>query len=310
MNIYQLVFGTDSGQVQCVFHDDSRASAGIGPELQYHCLACGVSAHDEKGFIAKYFGVSIKHAERIRNALEKAETYTYQKNPVTDEQRKYLSSIGLSEEVINTNFFCAGTGKLIYGHQWNGIQIGATWFNHPSLSNHNASADKYKYQGGVIAGMVTPMDTLHSFDTIIVCEGEKDMLTAQSMGIKHAVAKLGGARSYIIGGIPMQNKKVVLIYDCDDPGREGAIQDAQNLTERYGCTVKVVDLGLEDKADLNDYFMKHNKTVKDLYQLIKDTPVFVPTPAMKKSKLVKIIEGLTPEELNELKQLLDDGKGE
>ena len=310
MNIYQLVFGTDSGQVQCAFHDDSRASAGISIEMQYNCLACGAKAHDEKGFIAKYFGVSIKHAERIKEALEKAEKYVYQKNTLSDEQVKYLQSIGLTDEIINNNFFRASTGKLIYSHKWNGVQIGATWFNNPSLSNYNASADKYKYQGGVIAGMVTPMDTLLMYDTIIVCEGEKDMLTAQSMGIKHAVAKLGGARSYIIGGIPMQNKKIVLIYDCDDPGREGAIQDAQNLTERYGATVKVVDLGLQDKGDLNDYFMKHNKTVKDLYQLIKDTPVFVPTPAMKKSKLEKIIEKLTPEELTDLKQMLDDGKGE
>ena len=41
MVIYQLVFGIDRGQVQCVFHDDQRASAGIGPNGEYNCFACG-----------------------------------------------------------------------------------------------------------------------------------------------------------------------------------------------------------------------------------------------------------------------------
>lgn len=40
MTIYDYVFGVPCGQVQvnCCFHDDHKASAGISPELQYNCL--------------------------------------------------------------------------------------------------------------------------------------------------------------------------------------------------------------------------------------------------------------------------------
>ena len=46
------------------------------------------------------------------------------------------------------------------------------------------------------------------------------MLTARSFGIPNAVAKIGGAKSYILGGRNFENKKIIICYDCDDYGRE------------------------------------------------------------------------------------------
>lgn len=312
MNIYQLVFGIDSGQVQCVFHDDQKASAGIGPEGQFHCLACNVSAHDEVGFIAKYFGIGIKYAALLKDRLDKAEKYTYTKNPLNDEQVKYLLSIGITDGIMKDNFFRASTGKLMYDHKWNGITVGTTWFNHPSLSTYNATADKYKYGPGLTGGgMLTPYDSVMKYNTLVICEGEKDMLTARSMGIPNAVAKLGGAKSVIMAGVNLQNKKIVLAYDCDEPGRQGAKVDATILTDTYKCEVKVIDLGLEEKGDINDYFIKHQKKVSDLYDLIKSTPIFVPDPVdTAQSKLQKFVSKLSPEELEQLRNILNAGKGE
>jgi len=82
MLIYQLVFGIDRGQVQCVFHDDSHASAGIGPNGEYNCFACGTKAHDDIGFIAKYFGVGLERASKIKQSLERLQTYTPAYNAV------------------------------------------------------------------------------------------------------------------------------------------------------------------------------------------------------------------------------------
>ena len=128
------------------------------------------------------------------------------------------------------------------------------------------------------------------------------MLTAKSFGIQSAVAKLGGAITPIIGGRNFDNKKVVLIYDCDEPGRKGAEKDAAYLIEKHACSVKIIDLGLNDKEDLNDYFMKYNHTVQDLYALIKTTPEFIIPPELKLSKVEKILQSLTPEELKDLKE--------
>lgn len=310
MLIYQLVFGVDSGQVQCVFHDDSRASAGIGPLGQYNCFACGAKAHDELGFICKYFSVTPARATRIKTALERIQDYKYTKRPLSQEQENFLQSIGFTDEVIKKYFFQASTGKLMYNHTWNGFDSGYTWFNNPSLSNYNASADKYHYDKNNIAGMLTPYDDVVKYDTLVICEGEKDMLTAKSLGIVNAVAKIGGAVSYIIGGLNLRNKNIVICYDCDDAGRVNAERDAGILIERFACKVKVIDLGLLDKEDLNDYFIKYKKTAQDFSNLITSTPLFVPQPQTVQSKFERLIQNLTDQELDELTKIIEEKKGE
>lgn len=305
MNIYEYVFGVSSGQVQvqCCFHDDEKASAGISPSGQYNCFACGAKAGSEKAFIKKYFNVSDSRAYVIQQRLLTIDKYTPSKNTITTEQYNYLKSIGLSDEVIKKYFYCQSNGKLIMQHTWNGLTLGTTWFNAPVLSNYNASAEKYKYQG-IIGGMCTPYDDVLSYNTLLICEGEKDMLTAKSLGIKSAVAKLGGARTPIIGGVNFDNKKIVIIYDCDQPGIEGAQADAKYLIENHACSVKIINLGLQDKEDLNDYFIKYNHSVQDLYTLIKNTPEYV-VPVNIKTKIDRILDTLTPEEIKELKEKLN-----
>ncbi len=308
MLIYQLVFGIDSGQVSCAFHDDNRASAGIGPNGEYNCFTCGAKAHNEIGFIAKYFGVGLSRAERIKNALNRLQEYRYNKQPLEQFQIDFLKGIGLTEEVSRKYFFTNHVGKLMYNHTWNGIDVGYTWFNHPSLPTYNASADKYKYDKNNTAGILTPYDDVVRHKSLVVCEGEKDMLTAKAMGIPNAVAKVGGAKSFIIGGVNLQNKNVVICYDCDEFGREGSVQDADILTERFGCKVKIVDLGLQDKEDLNDYFIKYGKTKADFLDLIKNTSVHVPTPKAKKDKITNFIETLSDAELVQLEKILKNKK--
>lgn len=311
MNIYDYVFGVSSGQiqVQCCFHDDTKASAGIGPDLQYNCFACGAKANDDLTFIKKYFNVGDQRAKSIQTKLEKANQYTPTKNPVTKEQRQYLNSVGITDPIINKYFYCQGNGKLIYEHTWNGLPLGTTWFNAPCLSNHNAGAEKYMYQG-IIGGLCTPYNDVMNYNTLLICEGEKDMLTAKSMGIKSAVAKLGGVRTPLIGGRNFDNKTVVLVYDCDEPGRKGAQVDAQLLIENHACRVKVIDLGLQDKEDLNDYFVKYGHTVQDLYDLIKNTPEYVISPEHKMTKVEKFLSNLTEKELQELKERLEENKND
>ena len=67
-----------------------------------------------------------------------------------------------------------------------------------------------------------------------------------------------------------------------------------------------VDLGLNDKEDLNDYFMKYNHTVQDLYALIKATPEFIIPPELKLSKVERLLNSLTPEELIELQNKIKE----
>ena len=307
MNIYDYVFGVSCGQVQvnCCFHNDAKASAGISPDLQYNCFACGAKANDDLTFIKKYFNVGDIRAKSIKDKLSKADKFKPTKNKVDPEQRKYLHSIGLTDQVIDKYFYCQGNGKLIYEHTWNGLPLGTTWFNSPMLSNYNAGSEKYMYNG-IIGGMCTPYDDVALYNTILITEGEKDMLTAKSLGIKSAVAKLGGARTPLIGGVNFDNKRVVLVYDCDEPGRKGAEIDAAYLINKHACSVKIVDLGLNDKEDLNDYFIKYGHTVQDLYNLIQSTPEYIVPPEHKQTKVERFLANLSPEELKELKEKLEN----
>lgn len=305
--VYDIVFGTRHGQVPCVFHDDNRASAGIGPNGEYNCFTCGAKAHNEIGFTRKYFNVTIQKAQQIVSKLERIRNYEFTKNTIDAEQLEFLKKQGINEETIRKHFFKAGSGKLMYHHTWRGVTTGYTWFNSPDLTTYNASQPKYKYDGNIVAGMATPYDVVQTYPTLIICEGEKDMLTAQSFGIKNAVAKIGGAITPLITGINFDNKNIILIYDCDDAGKEGAHKDAQRLMTEHAAIVKVIDLGLGHKEDLNDYFMKYNKTTKDLYDLIKSTPVFVPQKQSDvEIKLKHYVSTLTQEELNTLKNILKE----
>lgn len=310
MLIYQMVFGIDQGQVQCVFHDDSHASAGIGPNGEYNCFACGTKAHDEAGFIAKYFGVGIDRANKIKAALERSQQYKHTQLPVNQEQEAYLKRIGLTDPVIQKYFFRNAVGKLMYRHTWNGFNIGYTWFNHPSLSNYNAGEDKYKYDKNNLGGSLSPIDDVIKYPSLLICEGEKDMLTAKSMGIPNAVAKIGGTTSYILGGKPIENKTVFIAYDCDDAGRLGAIQDGTILVERFGCKVKLLDLSLKNGEDINDYFIKYKHTLQDIKDLIHNTAWFVPVPQAPKNRFQTLVDSLSSVELDELEKIITKKKGE
>lgn len=299
MNIYNIIFGQDYGQVNCCFHDDSRASAGIGPNGEYNCFACSAKAHNSTGFIMKYFQVSEKKAIEMRNKFNKTLSYRYL--PITDEQRNFLHSVGLIDRVIDRFFFRSGQGKLMQRL----LPNANTWWNAQGLSNHFVGHPKYKYDFTIHGGMTIPFDNMHN-NHIIITEGEKDMLTLLSLGIPNVVAKIGGVQTRVLGNWNFKDKNVTIIYDCDDPGREGAIADADYLTEKFNCKVKVVDLGLKDKEDLNDYFIVYGKSIQDLQSLMAKTSIHTVTPKAIKTKVQTIIDSLTADEKVEIIKLLKE----
>lgn len=310
LNIYQILFGVPSGQaqVQCCFHDDNKASAGISPSGQYNCFTCGAKAANELGFIKKFFKVSDKKAQTISKNIEKSSQYTINKNPLTADQIQYLHNIGLNDNVINKNFTCLSNGKLVCLHMWKGTRIGYTWFNNPSLNSYNPGEEKYKYSSGTIGGLVTPMDTLELYNTILICEGEKDMLTLHSLGFYNAVSKLGGAKTPLLMNPYFEGKNIILCYDCDEAGKEGMDIDATNLITEMDCTVKKLDLGLQEKEDINDFFMKYKYTKQDFINLISNTQVATPNQQLRLSRVERFIQSCTDDEINELKKLLQGGK--
>jgi replicative DNA helicase len=88
---------------------------------------------------------------------------------------------------------------------------------------------------------------------VAVTEGEKDVLTLESIGLK-ATCNNGGAGNFKPELAKwFAGKKVAIIPDNDDPGRSHAVKVAE-LLNPVALSVKIIELpGLEEKGDVSDY---------------------------------------------------------
>lgn len=104
----------------------------------------------------------------------------------------------------------------------------------------------------------------------LLCEGELDALCARSVGLP-AVAKPGARTNLRPAWVRrLRGRMVVVAYDCDDVGREAARRDAEGLATA-GCDALVVDLGLDDKEDITDFFVTYEHKKVDLIALVRRT---------------------------------------
>jgi DNA primase len=188
-----------------------------------------------------------------------------------------------------------------------GVEIDHTWFNYPGSTAYSSKHGKYNRDFGSVSGFLTPYKLL-SKDTIVIVEGEKDMLTMLSNKIP-AVTVVGGCNTlpYMMQR-ELKGKDIVVIYDCDDPGREGALNLVHWLYSIDVKSVKNVDLGLSDKEDINDWFVKYKMGRENLIKLINTTPIAenVSVGSLKVFKMYRqITKQLSLEEQEELKTLLN-----
>lgn len=106
---------------------------------------------------------------------------------------------------------------------------------------------------------------------VVVTEGEWDALVARSHGLV-AVSGTNGAGMWLPEwSAALAGRPVAFVYDCDEAGRTGAAKAAASVA-RFAESVRVVDLGLADKEDLTDWFVKHGKSERELRALIMATP--------------------------------------
>ena len=125
-----------------------------------------------------------------------------------------------------------------------------------------------------------PEDQLEN-DAVYLVEGELDALCAISHGLP-GITITGGAGAWKDEFTPLfKDKKVNIVYDCDEAGKKGAERIAEILCEVAG--VKILDLGLGEGEDLTDWFVTHGKNKEGLERLANKTPIFEKlTPAQEK----------------------------
>lgn len=120
-----------------------------------------------------------------------------------------------------------------------------------------------------------PIQQLTMGTNILVVEGEMDALSCIRHGF-HAVSGTGGALRWDAGwGKKFAGKNVVISYDNDTEGRQGAKKAARFL-KPHAASVLILDALLPElKSDVTDYFLAGN-TAADLNSVIAAARATVP----------------------------------
>lgn len=148
------------------------------------------------------------------------------------------------------------------------------------------NSDHVKYHKGKQFGSAsckiypeTVLDTTPKDSTLIVCEGEKDAITAYSHGAP-AITFTSGA-----GALPQDISKLqdftqlVICYDNDSKGKEGAAKIAKQLfKQNKKRKIRIIEWQNKPETyDVTDYFADGH-TLHDFHGLIEAAPVFGSDP--------------------------------
>ena len=125
-------------------------------------------------------------------------------------------------------------------------------------------------------------------EALWLCEGEPDLVCALSHGL-NAVTQTAGAKTFKPEFVEkFRDRDVVICYDADQAGIDGARNVAEKLTGvarlvrvlEWPAYMAAEDGGWPEKGgqDLTDFFCRHGKTVQDLQNLLPQAAVFERPP--------------------------------
>jgi putative DNA primase/helicase len=135
-----------------------------------------------------------------------------------------------------------------------------------------------------------PPAPLDAGGPVLLCEGEKDTITAVSNGFC-AITQTGKLKTWPASHLePFKGRDVVIAYDADQPGQKYAAFAAENLST-VAASVRMLQwpdwMGRQPNGewpekhgeDLTDFFAKHRKSAADLRDLIAAAAPYTPVKA-------------------------------
>lgn len=258
---------------------ENRPSAGVNLSKNvFHCFSCDRS-YSETSFCAEYLGIDYSSATKFllqfKNSKPLKQWKNIEQNLFNDEAQEIIKTLGIPQKILE---------ELHIGYRGNGskeISIPIIMFGQilDVVTYRPGQFPKYKRELGSISGLPCPYDLWVKEDpkrNVIVCAGEKDMIKARTMGF-NAISFTGGEQNIPKMFLNMfKNKRVYIIYDNDEPGKNGSKKLAAQIKKHNGFP-HVVDLSsvcTEQGEDLYDFFSKYKKSKKDLINILENTPEF------------------------------------
>lgn len=266
VQVYEdILGGYESGQnVLCPFHSDSNPSASVREkDGAFYCHSCGKKFSSFVGFFEAYYKIPYQtamhrlHHRYIAPVVPLRRVYGWHKE--LWKRKKVIEYIedkrGISETTIK--FFKLG---------WNGERITIPIFNeygtclNVRLYHPRRTPKIISFRKGYGSARLFPIEKWREDEqeTILV-EGEWDAILAWQMGY-NVLTSTGGANSWTPQFSKLlKGKDVVIFYDADKAGREGAKRVGKSISG-VGKTVSIVSekpRGVrETSKDLSDYVVK------------------------------------------------------
>ena len=274
----------------CPFHEDKAPSLSVNTETGlYFCHACGEKG-DAITFLQRKDGIDFKEAlQKIStdegitdtktppNAVRKAPTPSPKKAAflTVDQIGNLHRQLTKNEEALNLFMSKYGLDFLTIERYRIGYQ------NERFVTPIEIAPDKWtfkEHKGKQLRGpqvCLYPSHVLKEKDGlpyIVISEGEFKALLLNQNGFP-AVSGTGGANTWKREWNALfTDQDVILAYDADEPGRQGAQRVAESLSGT-AKSVKVVQWpaildGSKDRKDVTDYFVTLKKTKEDFKKLI------------------------------------------
>lgn len=175
-----------------------------------------------------------------------------------------LIDIGLTNDNGN-DIFISRIMFPIYDLSGNVVAFSGRIYNTKDNSKYvnTKETDKFK-KGKLLYNYHIAKEHLKKNDTIIIMEGQMDVIRASTVGINNCIATMGTALTKD-HKIVLKNmaKNIVLCFDGDAAG-EKATLSAIELLEDTGVNIKIVRL--PNKMDPDEYILKEGKD-SFLYQI-------------------------------------------
>ena len=268
--------GAEEVKVLCPFHNDTSPSASVNTKKNlFKCWVCDVGFNEQQ-FLAKMTGISLSDAHKVVlktnetthdwKLVEKAELWA---NPTF---LKKVEDLGFSRQVINElhlGLVKDNKGRAYLGYPvfYNGVLMDIRRFNISKFEG----VPKIMSNAGAEAGFIISYDDwVKNKDLTYIFEGEKKMALARSLGL-NAITLTGGANArpndFVINGF--KDRDVVICYDNDDAGRDGAYKVYQKI-KPLAKSVKYINIAeavAGDGEDFYDMIMIYKKTIDDFLKL-------------------------------------------
>jgi hypothetical protein len=313
LSFFERYFGelTDGeNQVCCPFHNDTRPSAHVNTEKGlFHCKVCDLGI-SEAVFTKKLLNMGYKDALKFIDELGKNErTWEAEKNAFLyrDESVQAAKDLGVSDTVIE---------ELELGYMQQGLfsipvkvygAIMDTRTIYPKGTTFPNGKPKKVISEEKTGNNILPFDRwIHDTRPTLLCAGEKDMMAARSNGFNAITFTHGEGSFPVLYASQFRDRKVYVVYDNDDAGRDGAIECAVRLKEAGAIPYVVTghhSVCTEKGEDIHDFFMKYNGTANDLKAILTKAVPFSEEEYQKERTrlvpLVRLIEAVEGQYTNQ-----------